>query len=184
MPAGSWIVFRGRFSHARYQSLNTYNVGPTHAPMDALDDVGTKPDHGSTKPFLLGGERLVQRRGHERVGRFVSPQYGAVTGPSRTRPGLLCGRYRHNKGANIARCRFPEELVWGDIMGAKRQTPAGLRVATARAVALSDARLVLRRPVWSAGSCDRRYRHAWPQIDARTATTGHPFRPSRAKAKI
>ncbi len=62
MPAGSWIVFNGRFARALYQSLNTYNVGPTHAPVDALDDLSTKPDRGSTNPFRPGANRDATKR--------------------------------------------------------------------------------------------------------------------------
>lgn len=64
MPAGSWIVFKGKFAHARYESLNTYNVGPTHAPVDALNDVSTKPDPGSTNPFRVGANRNAMRRSY------------------------------------------------------------------------------------------------------------------------
>jgi hypothetical protein len=64
MPVGSWIVFRGRYAHARYQSLNTYNVTSTHAPIDALNDVSTRPDRGSTNPFLAGANRDVAKRSY------------------------------------------------------------------------------------------------------------------------
>jgi len=80
-------------------------------------------------------------------------------GPSRTRPRLLCGRYRHKQGRELRPVRFVEELVWVEITGARNQTLAGLRVAPAHAAGLSDARLVLRRAVGSAGPRDRRYRH-------------------------
>ena len=53
MPPGSKLVLRGRFAHARYQSLNSYD-GATNATTDALNDVSTKPDAGSTNPFLPG----------------------------------------------------------------------------------------------------------------------------------
>ena len=55
MPAGSYVVFRGRFAHARYQSLNAYDA-TTHAPVDGLDDVDTAPDPGLGQP-LPGGRR-------------------------------------------------------------------------------------------------------------------------------
>lgn len=64
MPQGSFIVFKGRFAHARYQSLNTYNVGPTHAPVDGLNDVSTKPDRGSTNPFRPGANRNATKRSY------------------------------------------------------------------------------------------------------------------------
>ncbi len=64
MPPGSRIVFTGRFAHARYQSMNTYDVGPTHAPVDALDDVSVRPDRGSTNPFLPGANRDATNRSY------------------------------------------------------------------------------------------------------------------------
>jgi len=63
MPAGSKIVFKGRYAHARYQSLNSYN-GTTNAPTDALNDVGTKPDAGSTNPFVAGARRDGKQRSY------------------------------------------------------------------------------------------------------------------------
>lgn len=63
MPPGSTIVLKGRFAHARYQSLNAYNVA-THGPVDALNDVSTKPDPGSTNPYLPGARRDAKRRSY------------------------------------------------------------------------------------------------------------------------
>jgi hypothetical protein len=63
MPAGSKIVFKGRYSHSRYQSLNSYD-GATNSPADALNDVSTKPDPGSTNPFIRGARRDVKRRSY------------------------------------------------------------------------------------------------------------------------
>jgi nitroimidazol reductase NimA-like FMN-containing flavoprotein (pyridoxamine 5'-phosphate oxidase superfamily) len=65
----------------------------------------------------------------------------------------------HKQGRELRPVRFLEELVWVEITGARNQTLAGLRVAPAHAAGLSDARLVLRRAVGSAGPRDRRYRH-------------------------
>jgi hypothetical protein len=63
MPPGSQIVLKGRFTHARYQSLNTYDVS-THAPLDALDDVDTVPDRGSVNPFRVGANRDATHRSY------------------------------------------------------------------------------------------------------------------------
>jgi hypothetical protein len=63
MPAGSRIVFKGRYAHARYQSLNSYD-GTTHNPTDALNDVSTKPDRGSRNPFVRGRRRDAKRRSY------------------------------------------------------------------------------------------------------------------------
>jgi hypothetical protein len=63
MPAGSRIVLKGKFPHARYESLNTYSA-TTHAPTDNLHDVGTAPDHGSTNPFKVGANRNATKRSY------------------------------------------------------------------------------------------------------------------------
>jgi hypothetical protein len=56
MPAGARIVLNGKFAHARYQSLNSYNA-LTAGPTDALNDAATVPDPGSANPFLPGALR-------------------------------------------------------------------------------------------------------------------------------
>ncbi len=63
MPAGSRIVFKGKFPHARYESLNTYDA-TTHAPTDNLHDVTTEPDRGSTNPFRSGANREATKRSY------------------------------------------------------------------------------------------------------------------------
>ncbi|MEA2167784.1 MAG: hypothetical protein QOF76_1084 [Solirubrobacteraceae bacterium] len=63
MPAGSRIVLKGRFAHARYQSLNSYNKS-NNAPVDALNDVSTNPDPGSTNPYRPGAKRTAKKRSY------------------------------------------------------------------------------------------------------------------------
>lgn len=63
MPAGSTIVFDGEFAHARYQSLTAYSPS-THAPIDALNDVSTQPDPGSTNPYRSGADRTAGQRSY------------------------------------------------------------------------------------------------------------------------
>lgn len=63
MPPGSKIVFEGQFPHARYESLNSYR-GSDNSPTDALNDVSTKPDRGSTNPFLPGARRDRAKRSY------------------------------------------------------------------------------------------------------------------------
>src|ERR1700729_2142694 len=63
MPAGSTIVFKGQYAHARYQSLNSYNDA-TNAPIDAVNDVSTRPDHGSINPFRPGAKRDAAKRSY------------------------------------------------------------------------------------------------------------------------
>jgi hypothetical protein len=61
LPAGSRLLLRGRFAHARYQSINAYSAGE---PTDALADVQTSPDPGSVNPFAPGARRDRSRRGY------------------------------------------------------------------------------------------------------------------------
>ncbi|MCW3039548.1 MAG: hypothetical protein JWM31_1453 [Solirubrobacterales bacterium] len=63
MPAGSKIVLKGAFAHARYQSINSYNKA-NNAPIDALNDVATKPDAGSVNPYRLGARRDATKRAY------------------------------------------------------------------------------------------------------------------------
>ncbi|RKE23640.1 hypothetical protein [Streptomyces sp. TLI_171] len=56
LPAGATLTFDGEYAHARYQSLNSYDVA-NHAPTDALNDVSTNPDAGSRNPYLPGARR-------------------------------------------------------------------------------------------------------------------------------
>ncbi len=63
MPAGATIVLKGRFAHARYQSINSYNKAG-NAPVDALNDIATKPDVGSKNPYVAGANRNAAKRGY------------------------------------------------------------------------------------------------------------------------
>lgn len=56
VPDGAELDLVGEFAHARYQSLNSYDL-TTNAPVDALNDVSTKPDAGSSNPYLPGARR-------------------------------------------------------------------------------------------------------------------------------
>ncbi len=63
MPAGSKIVLKGQYSHSRYQSINAYNA-TSNTPTDALNDVSTKPDAGSSNPFVAGARRDGKKRSY------------------------------------------------------------------------------------------------------------------------
>lgn len=56
IPEGAQLTLKGNYAHARYQSLNSYNV-TTNAPTAALNDVSTTPDKGSRNPYLPNGNR-------------------------------------------------------------------------------------------------------------------------------
>lgn len=57
VPDGAKLDLVGTFAHARYQSLNSYDLR-TNAPVDALNDVSTKPDPGSRNPYRPGALRI------------------------------------------------------------------------------------------------------------------------------
>ena len=63
MPAGSKVILTGQYSHSRYQSINAYDA-TSHVPTDALNDVSTKPDSGSSNPFIAGARRDGKKRSY------------------------------------------------------------------------------------------------------------------------
>jgi tRNA-2-methylthio-N6-dimethylallyladenosine synthase len=69
---------------------------------------------------------VVQRRAHERAGRFVGRTLEVlVEGPSRTDPSRLRGRSRHNKVVNFTGLASPGELADVEILEATSQTLSG-----------------------------------------------------------
>lgn len=62
-PPGSTLQLRGRFAHARYQSVHSYASG-TSSPLDAVNDLATRPDRGSGNPYLPGANRDMRHRSY------------------------------------------------------------------------------------------------------------------------
>lgn len=65
LEAGQRLVLRGRYPHARYESLNSYTAAQGvqgGTPVFSLPDVAIRPDAGSTNPFLPGARRDGTRR--------------------------------------------------------------------------------------------------------------------------
>ncbi len=62
LPEGAHLELEGRYPRSRYMSLNAYRSG---TPIDALTDVGIRPDRGSVNPFVEGRRRDLgnDRRG-------------------------------------------------------------------------------------------------------------------------
>lgn len=59
LPEGVDLRIVGRYAHARYQSFNAYSDA---SPIDAISDVETKPEKGSTNPYVIGNRRDLNRR--------------------------------------------------------------------------------------------------------------------------
>jgi tRNA-2-methylthio-N6-dimethylallyladenosine synthase len=77
---------------------------------------------------------VVQRRAHERAQRFVGRRIEVlIEGHSRTDPGRLRGRSRHNKVVNFSGLGSAGELVMVDVTGASSQTLTGEMSLVARA---------------------------------------------------
>lgn len=91
VPEGARLDLVGRFAHARYQSLNSYDIA-TNAPVDALNDVSTQPDAGARNPYLPGASRVGETRRAYTVhvstdevpveGRAANTLYAGVAGQS------------------------------------------------------------------------------------------------------
>ncbi|WKG12400.1 hypothetical protein QX204_13405 [Nocardia sp. PE-7] len=80
IPAGAQLTVKGEYAHARYQSLNSYNV-TDNTPTAALNDVSTAPDAGSANPYLPGAERSGEdNRSYTATVRNEAP--GAASAPN------------------------------------------------------------------------------------------------------
>jgi hypothetical protein len=106
MPAGARVVLDGTFAHARYQSLNSYNA-TTFAPTDALNDVATEPDAGSTNPFLPGAQRA--RNAHRSYTAYVVDQVPPAPGASRAANTLYAGVKDQPKVTLVYRLYVPDK---------------------------------------------------------------------------
>ncbi|BFV56281.1 hypothetical protein KCMC57_up13850 [Kitasatospora sp. CMC57] len=86
LPAGAKLSLEGRFAHARYQSLNSYDTA-NGAPVDALNDLQTPPVDGSLNPYQSGASRAVpdKRRAYT---AHISPD-PAPADPTTRQPGTL-----------------------------------------------------------------------------------------------
>ena len=83
---------------------------------------------------------LVQRRARERAECFVGRTCEVlVEGPSRTDPGRLRGRNRHNKTVNFEGTAAPGELVGVEIDSVTSTTLAGREVLASRLPAPAPA---------------------------------------------
>lgn len=60
IPEGAELELVGKYAHARYISINSYDMD-TGAPTDALNDTEIIPDIGSENPFLPGAKRFGNR---------------------------------------------------------------------------------------------------------------------------
>ena len=92
-------------------------------------------------PHEVSAERIerlvevVQRRARERAQRFVGRTLDVlVEGTSRTDPGRVRGRTRHNKVVNFDGLAQPGEIVPVAITGATSQTLSGEMSLLARAI--------------------------------------------------
>jgi hypothetical protein len=61
-PPGSKLTLRGRYPHARYMAMQTYDV--LGRGVDALADYQLDPLPGSTNPFRRGADRTAHKRSY------------------------------------------------------------------------------------------------------------------------
>ena len=61
-PPGAVVVLHGKFAHARFQSLTAYVSNGTAT--NTVSDYLTRPDKGSSNPFVKGHRRDVKRRNY------------------------------------------------------------------------------------------------------------------------
>jgi hypothetical protein len=61
-PPGAVVILHGRFAHARFQSLTAYVNNGTAT--NTVSDYVTRPDKGSSNPFVRGHRRDVKHRSY------------------------------------------------------------------------------------------------------------------------
>jgi len=131
IPAGARLDLVGRFAHARYQSLNSYNTAD-NAPVDALNDVSTVPDRFSRNPFLPGALRVGDRLRSYTV--HVSPAQAPASG--RTTNTLYAGAPGQTSQLVLYRVYLPDngrDITGGVGVPQPRLTLADGRVLTGAA---------------------------------------------------
>jgi hypothetical protein len=62
-PPGSTLTLNGRYPHARFMSMQTYDL--LGRGVDALADYQINPQPGSTNPFRPGADRTARKRNYE-----------------------------------------------------------------------------------------------------------------------
>lgn len=62
VPQGAQLFLEGKFPHARYMSLISYDF--KGAPLDAVADYLFQPVAGAVNPFIDGADRTVKNRGY------------------------------------------------------------------------------------------------------------------------
>ena len=97
-PAGSTLELKGRFAHARYQSVHSYASG-TSSPLDAVNDVSTRADRGSENPYLPG-RRQDAPQPHLHAHRVPGPAACGQIGP-RPEHDLRRGRRDNRAAAHV-----------------------------------------------------------------------------------
>jgi hypothetical protein len=61
-PPGASVILHGKFAHARFQSLAAYVSNGTGT--SSVPDYATRPDKGSTNPYIKGHRRDAKRRNY------------------------------------------------------------------------------------------------------------------------
>ncbi len=85
IPKGAKLELVGKYAHARYLSINSYDA-VLGAPTDSLNDVQIVPDPGSENPFLPGANR---NSGHNRNFTVTILNEFSPEDPSQREPNTL-----------------------------------------------------------------------------------------------
>lgn len=117
-----------------YDSAFTFIYSPRRET-DAAE-LGDQVPHEVKVERMQRLVEVVQRRARQRAQRFVGRTLEVlIEGHSRTDPGRLRGRSRHNKVVNFGGLGSPGDLVMVEITGATSQTLTGEMSLVARAIA-------------------------------------------------
>jgi hypothetical protein len=123
MPEGSRIILNGKYAHARYQSINSYDTA-TNAPTDALNDVSTVPDMGSKNPYLPRAKRNTKDKKRKFTIKILKEQVPA----SRPKNTLYAGVPGQDTQRLVLRVYEPDSFKQNELTGGVGLPQAALRL--------------------------------------------------------
>lgn len=127
IPPGATVVLKGKYAHARYQSINSYRSSD-NTPIDAVNDVSTEPDAGSRNPYVIGARRDTGGAVRHYTLKVVNepPPATGAPGPPNT---LFAGVAGQDRQQLLYRVYLPDHYSAKEATGGVGLPKANLRLA-------------------------------------------------------
>lgn len=124
IPPGATVVLKGKYAHARYQSINSYRSSD-NTPIDAVNDVSTVPDAGSRNPYVIGARRDTGGAKRHYTLQVVNEPPPAVGAPNT----LFAGVAGQDRQQLLYRVYLPDQYSAKEATGGVGLPKANLRLA-------------------------------------------------------